>query len=122
MLKRFIFALFITLVFTAGAAAQEVDVDRYDITVNIDPAASALEARAAITLSNLSQTPKPKFYLRLTKLAKVGGATVAGATAQVETVEDRRVTTLNQIVITPQAPLAAGASAKSRSGLPHRSA
>ncbi|HET8674396.1 MAG TPA: tetratricopeptide repeat protein [Blastocatellia bacterium] len=112
MFKRFIFALFIALSFTAGASAQEVDVDRYDITVNLDPATSALDARAAITVSNLSQTPKPKLYLRLTKLAKVGGATVAGATAQVETIDDRRVTTLNQIVITPPAPLAAGASAR----------
>jgi hypothetical protein len=112
MLKRFTVALFIALVFTISAAAQEVDVDRYDITVNIDPAASALEARASLTLSNLSQTPKPKLYLRLTKLAKVGAVTVGGATARVETVEDRRVTTLNQIVITPQTPLGAGASAK----------
>ena len=101
MLKRFVFALFIALTFTAVAAAQEVDVDRYDITVNLDPAASALEARAAITVSNLSQTPKPKLYLRLTKLAKVTGATVAGSPAQVETTDDRRVTTLNQIVVTP---------------------
>lgn len=112
MLKRFTVALFIALTFTISAAAQDVDVDRYDITVNIDPAASALEARTALTLSNLSQTPKPKLYLRLTKLAKVGGATVGGAAAQVETVEDRRVTTLNQIVITPLTPLAAGASAR----------
>ncbi|HJQ70301.1 MAG TPA: tetratricopeptide repeat protein [Blastocatellia bacterium] len=112
MLKRFVFALFIALSLTAVAAAQEVDVDRYDITVNLDPAASALEARAAVTVSNLSQTPKPKLYLRLTKLAKVGGATVAGSPAQVETTDDRRVTTLNQIVITPSTPLAAGASAK----------
>jgi hypothetical protein len=112
MLKRFLFALFIALISTTVAAAQEVEADRYDITVNIDPAASALEARALLTVSNLSQAAKPKLYLRLTKLAKVSGATVGGATAQVETVEDRRVTTLNQIVITPPAPLAAGATAK----------
>ncbi|HEX5735379.1 MAG TPA: tetratricopeptide repeat protein [Blastocatellia bacterium] len=112
MFKRSIFALFIALSFAVVAAAQEVDVDRYDITVNVDPATSALDARAAITVSNLSQTPKPKLYLRLTKLAKVGGATVAGATAQVETTDDRRVATLNQIVVTPPTPLAAGASAR----------
>ena len=112
MLKRFLFALFIALISTVGAAAQEVEADRYDITVNLDPAASALEARAALTVSNLSQTAKPKLYLRLTKLAKVSGATVGGATAQVETAEDRRVTTLNQIVVTPPVPLAAGATAK----------
>ncbi len=112
MLKRFLFALFIAFIYAGGAAAQEVEADRYDIAVNLDPAASAFEARAALTVSNLSQAAKPKIYLRLTKLAKVSGATVGGATAQVETTEDRRVTTLNQIAITPPVPLAAGATAK----------
>jgi len=36
---------------------------------------------------------------------------VNGATAQVETVEDRRVTTLNQLTITPQASIEPGAKA-----------
>jgi TolA-binding protein len=111
MLKRFLSALSIAFIFTTGAAAQEVEVDRYNITARIDTAASALDSRASLAVSNLSQSPKPKLYFRLTKLAKLTAATVNGAPAQFETADDRRVTTLNQVIITPQTPLAAGASA-----------
>ncbi|MFY9574846.1 MAG: hypothetical protein WAV20_25880, partial [Blastocatellia bacterium] len=111
MLKRIFSAIFITAVLAAGAAAQEVEVDRYNITVRIDTAASAVDARAALSISNLASSPKPKLYLRLTKLAKVSAATVNGAAAQFEAVEDRRVPTLNQIIITPQTSIGAGAKA-----------
>ncbi|HXG91582.1 MAG TPA: tetratricopeptide repeat protein [Blastocatellia bacterium] len=111
MLKKFSLALFIALVFTISAAAQETEVDRYQITARIDPAASAVDARASLAISNLSQSSKSRLYFRLTKLAKVASATVNGATAQVETSDDRRVTTLNQIIITPQTPVAGGGKA-----------
>jgi tetratricopeptide (TPR) repeat protein len=111
MLKRSFPALFIVLAFAAVAAAQEVEVDRYNINARIDTAASAVDARAALSISNLGQSPKAKIYFRLTKLAKVSSATVNGGAAQVDTIEDRRVTTLNQIVITPSSPIAAGAKA-----------
>jgi hypothetical protein len=110
MLKRLIPAFFILLIVAITAAAQEVEVDRYNITARIDTAASAADLRAAITVSNLSQSPKPKLFLRLTKLAKVGSVTVNGSPAQFETADDRRVSTLNQIIITPSSPIAAGAS------------
>lgn len=109
MLKRLFPALFIVFAFSVVASAQEVEVDRYNINARIDTTASAVDVHAALSISNLGQSPKPKIYLRLTKLAKVSSATVNGAAAQVETIEDRRVTTLNQIVITPASPLAAGA-------------
>lgn len=111
MLKRLLAVLFFTSAVAVSAAAQEVEVDRYNITVRIDAAASAVDARASLSISNLGQAPKPKLFLRLTKLAKVTGVTVNGATAQVETVEDRRVTTLNQLTITPQASIEPGAKA-----------
>jgi hypothetical protein len=111
MLKRFLFVLSIAFIFAASAEAQEVEVDRYTITARIDTAASALDSRASITLSNLSQSPKPKLYFRLTRLAKVTAVTVNGAPAQVETIDDRRVTTLSQIIVTPQTPVAGGATA-----------
>ena len=111
MLKRFVSVLFTTAVLTSSVAAQEVEVDRYNINARIDTAASAVDARAALSISNLGQSPKPKIYLRLTKLAKVSSATVNGASAQFDTSEDRRVTTLNQIVITPQSPIGPGAKA-----------
>ncbi|HKP85194.1 MAG TPA: tetratricopeptide repeat protein [Blastocatellia bacterium] len=112
MLKKFSFALFVALVSAVTVSAQEVEVDRYQITARVDTAASAVDARAALSVSNLGQSPKPKLYLRLTKLAKVGAVTVNGAAAQFETVEDRRVITLNQIIITPGSPIAAGAKAE----------
>ena len=110
MLKRVTIGLVILIATAITAAAQEVDVDRYNITARIDVAASAADVRAAISVSNLAQTPKAKLYLRLTKLAKVASVTVNGSAAQFETSDDRRVTTLNQIIITPSAPLAAGAT------------
>lgn len=111
MLKRFLSALSIAFIFTISAAAQEVEVDRYSINARIDMAASALDSRASLSLSNQSQSAKPKLYFRLTKMAKVSAATVNGAPAQFEIGDDRRVTTLNQLIITPQTPLAPGASA-----------
>jgi tetratricopeptide (TPR) repeat protein len=111
MLKRFVSVLFITAVLAASVAAQEVEVDRYNINARIDTAASAVDARAMLSISNLGQSPKSKIYLRLTKLAKVSAATVNGASAQFDTSEDRRVTTLNQIVITPQSPISPGTKA-----------
>ncbi|HTG18058.1 MAG TPA: hypothetical protein VK747_22620, partial [Blastocatellia bacterium] len=110
MLKRLIPAFFIFLVVGITAGAQEVEVDRYNITARIDTTASAADLRATITVSNLSQSPKPKLFLRLTKLAKVGSVTVNGSPAQFETADDRRVSTLNQIIITPSSPIAAGAT------------
>src|SRR5258705_1322569 len=111
MLKRFFPALFIVLAFTVAAPAQEVEVDRYNINARIDTAASAVDVRATLAISNLGQSSKPKLYLRLTRLAKVSTVTVNGAAAKFETVEDKRVTTLNQIVITPQSPIEAGTKA-----------
>jgi len=112
MLKRSASVLFLTLMLCLCAAAQEVEVDRFNINVRIDTAASAADVRAALSISNIAQSPKPKLYLRLTKLAKVSAVTVNGSAAQFETVEDRRVTTLNQIVITPSAAIGAGAKAR----------
>ena len=111
MLKRLVSVLFIILALALAASAQEVEVDRYNINARIDTAASAVDARAALSITNLGQSPKAKIYLKLTKLAKVISATVNGASAQVETIEDRRVTTLNQIVVTPSSPIEAGAKA-----------
>jgi TolA-binding protein len=111
MLKRFLSVLFIVFAFSVVASAQEVEVDRYNINARIDTAASAVDVRASLSISNLGQSPKPKIYLRLTKLAKVTSATVNGASAQFDASEDRQVTTLNQIVITPQTPVGSGAKA-----------
>jgi hypothetical protein len=111
MLKRFLYSFSIALFLAIGATAQEIEVDRYSVTARIDTAASAVDSRVSLALSNLSQSPKPKLYFRLNKLAKVATATINGAPAQVETADDRRVTTLSQVIITPQTPIAAGASA-----------
>jgi len=111
MLKRLFAALFIVLAFSVISSAQEVEVDRYNINAHIDTVASAADVKAALSISNLGQSSKAKIYLRLTRLAKVSSASVNGASAVVETIEDKRVTTLNQIVITPASPIAAGSKA-----------
>ncbi|HJQ27641.1 MAG TPA: tetratricopeptide repeat protein [Blastocatellia bacterium] len=112
MLKKFSFALIVGLLLAVTAAAQEVEVDRYQVSVRLDPAASAADCRAVIQVINLGQSSKTKLYFRLTKLAKVTSATVNGATAQVESAEDRSVTTLNQVVVSTDAGVAPAATAK----------
>ncbi|MBI3652491.1 MAG: hypothetical protein HY231_15835 [Acidobacteria bacterium] len=111
MLKKFSLALFITLLCAIGAAAQEIEVNRYTINARVDATANAIEVRATLDLSNLSQAPKPKLYFRLTKLAKVSAASFNNSSAQVEVSDDRRTNTLSQVAITPQAALAAGGKA-----------
>ncbi|MFL6213691.1 MAG: tetratricopeptide repeat protein [Blastocatellia bacterium] len=112
MLKKSFFVFVIGLLLAVTAAAQEVEVDRYQITARIDTAASAADCRATLTVVNLGQSPKTKLYFRLTKLAKVTSATVNGTTAPVETSEDRRVAALNQIVVSTDAGVAPNATAK----------
>jgi tetratricopeptide (TPR) repeat protein len=112
MPKRLLPVLFLLLGVAASAAAQDIEVDRYDISANIDLGASALDARAALEISNLGSSAKDRLYFRLTKLAKVTAATVNGAAARFDVVEDRRVPTLYQITITPSVSIAAGAKAK----------
>ncbi|HXG64636.1 MAG TPA: hypothetical protein VNO70_05985, partial [Blastocatellia bacterium] len=111
MFKRFLSVVAIIIAIGAVASAQDIEVDRYNVTARIDLNARSIDTRAALAISNLSQTPKAKLYLRLTKLAKVSAVSVNGASATFETPEDRRVTTLNQLVITPPASLAAGGKA-----------
>ncbi|MEW6209313.1 MAG: tetratricopeptide repeat protein [Acidobacteriota bacterium] len=108
MFKKLLPLLFI-LTFAIAASAQDVEVDRYSISARIDIAASAIDARAQLSISNLSQSPKPRLFLRLAKLAKVSAVSIGGATAQFETAEDRRNPALNQLIITLAAPLVAGA-------------
>src|SRR5437764_275188 len=74
--------------------------------------ASAADCRASIQVINLGQSPKTRLFFRLTKLAKVTSATINGATAQVEISEDRRITTLNQLVVSTAAGVAPNATAK----------
>jgi hypothetical protein len=111
MLKKFSFALFLTLFCALGAAAQDLEVSRYNINARVDAAANALDVRAALEVTNPSPAPKAKLYFRLLKLAKVSSATVNGTAAQVDATDDRRVTTLSQLAITPQSALAAGGKA-----------
>ncbi len=111
MFKKSIIALFFTLAFTYSARAQEIEVDSYNINARIDAAASTVDVRAGMTVSNLSQAPKSRLYFRLTRLAKISGVTVNNAPAQFDVSEDRRVNTLNQVTITPAASIGGGAKA-----------
>src|SRR5947207_14754928 len=100
MLKRILPALFVVAVLAFSASAQEVEVDRYNINARIDTAASAVDVRASLSISNVGQASKPKLFFLLTKLAKVSCATINREAAQMDTLDDRRVTTLNQIPAT----------------------
>jgi hypothetical protein len=112
MLKRLLLFIAILLFIPAVAMAQDIEVEKYTISVRIDPAANSLDTRASLEITNRSATPKDRLYFRLTKLGKVSVASVNGAGARIETSDDRRVNALNQIIVIPTTPLAAGASAK----------
>jgi TolA-binding protein len=111
MLKKFLPALFTLAVLAATAAAQEVEVDRYTINARVDAAANTIEVRAVLAVVNLGRSAKSQIFLRLNKLAKVGSATVNSAPATFTTPDDRRVTTLIQLIITPHAAIEPGAKA-----------
>lgn len=111
MLKKFSFALFIALASAISAAAQDIEVDRYNVTARIDAAASAVDVRASLNISNLSQSSKSRLYFRVTKLAKVTSVAINGAAAQFDVADDRRVTTLSQITVMPASSLAGGGKA-----------
>lgn len=110
MLRKTILSVLVLAASVTAAAAQEVEVEKYNITARIDLGQSALDVRAAVTISNLSQTPKSRLYFRLTRQAKINTASVGGTQAQFETTEDRRVATLNQVTLTPASPLGGGAN------------
>lgn len=111
MLKKFAPALLIALALAVTATAQEVEVDRYAINARIDLAANAVDTRATVSISNLGQSAKTRLFFRLTKLAKVTSVTVNGASAQFDVSEDRRVTTLNQVTVSSNSSVEAGAKA-----------
>src|SRR5690349_16441222 len=112
MLKKSFFVFAIGLLLAAAAAAQEVEVDRYQITARIDTAASAADCRATLSVVNLGQSPKTKLYFRLTKMAKATPATDNRATGQVDTSEDRRRPGLHHTVVSTDAGVASAATAK----------
>ncbi|HEV8486062.1 MAG TPA: tetratricopeptide repeat protein [Blastocatellia bacterium] len=112
MYKKLLAALFLAFVSAGVVSAQDIEVDRYNITARIDLAASALDARAVLEITNVGSSSKDRLYLKLTKLAKISAATVNGVSARVDSAEDRRVIALNQITLTPEVAIAAGAKAK----------
>jgi TolA-binding protein len=112
MYKKLLAALFLAFVSAGAVSAQDIEVDRYNITARVDFAASALDARAVVEISNVGSSSKDRLYMKLTKLAKISTATINGVSARVDSAEDRRVVALNQIILTPEVGIAAGAKAK----------
>jgi tetratricopeptide (TPR) repeat protein len=111
MLNKLVPAILLISAVPVAASAQELEVNRYNVTTRIDVSSSSADVRASLELSNLSQSSRSRLYLRLTKLAKVTSVTVNGAPAQFDSSDDRRVTTLSQLVINPAASIGAGATA-----------
>ena len=112
MYKKLLAALFLGFVLAGAVSAQDIEVDRYNITAKVDLAGSAIDARASLEISNVGSSPKDRLYLKLTKLAKISAATINGVAARVDSAEDRRVIVLNQVTLTPDAAIAPGAKAK----------
>jgi tetratricopeptide (TPR) repeat protein len=111
MLKKLVPAFLLVTAVAVSASAQDVEVNRYNITATVDVASSAVDVRAALELSNLSDSSKSRLYLRLTKMAKVSGVTVNGSAAQADISDDHRVTTLNQVIVRPAASIGAHSTA-----------
>lgn len=110
-MRKICFAFLLTLFCVITAAAQDTEVERYNLNVRVDTAASAMDIRATLAIVNLSQAPKSRIFLRLTKSAKVTAVSVGGASAQFEIQDDRRTTSLNQLIISPPSAIEGGAKA-----------
>jgi tetratricopeptide (TPR) repeat protein len=108
MLKRFLIAILAVLAMSCAAVAQEMDVDKYNITAKIDFGTSAVDVQSQIQLVNPASTSKPKIFLRLTKQAKLGQVTIGGAPVQADTSEDHRFPALNMITVTPSSSIPPG--------------
>ncbi|HUK90346.1 MAG TPA: hypothetical protein VLZ81_08085 [Blastocatellia bacterium] len=105
MMKSSLLSLLLVMLLAGIASAQEVDVDKYNITARIDLATGTLDSQATLDLSNPTDIARSKLYFKLTRLGKVGQVLVNGASAENETAQDHRSQALNQIVVTPPSPL-----------------
>ncbi|HYL99017.1 MAG TPA: hypothetical protein VEZ90_08695, partial [Blastocatellia bacterium] len=111
MWKRFLLIALLVSALSGAAAAQELDVDRYNINVQIDAAANKLQAQAVLSLSNPADASKPRIFLSVSKKAKVSQVTVDSSPAQYEVTDDTRFNGLYRITITPSSPMAPGGHA-----------
>ena len=87
-MRRFAFALFSLIIcftalttFTHAQVQAKYDVDRYDITARVDTASNSADITSTLKLVNNGNGPGRTVTLRLNSNAKVGTATVNGASA-----------------------------------------
>src|SRR5438034_1256328 len=99
MLSRIVYccvALLLVLVFQHPASAQDYDIQRYDLNVQLQPATNSAQVQAKLSLiNNTTQGRSGQFVtLKINKRAKVSAVQVDGASAQFQQKEDARLTEL----------------------------
>ncbi|HYG82821.1 MAG TPA: tetratricopeptide repeat protein [Pyrinomonadaceae bacterium] len=113
IVRAFLFLLFISLLYTLPAAAQDEptaawQVTRFDITTTVPANERALAARAQLAVRNVGRGPGSSLTLRISPKAEVKAASVGDATATFRAGEIRNE--LQLVRLTLPAAVAPGAS------------
>ena len=113
MVRAFLFLLFISLIYTLPASAQDEptaawQVTRFDITATVPANERALTARAQLSVRNVGRGPGTSLTLRISPKAEIKAASVGDATATFRAGDIRNE--LQQVRLTLPAAVAPGAS------------
>lgn len=108
----------LALVFSSSIRAQleprrvEFEVRHTDIQVILHPAESAFSATATLKVLNIGNTQGTSVTLVVSNLAKISAVRVNGTAARFTPSEDRRISLLTSLRITPPLPIGAGQTAE----------
>jgi tetratricopeptide (TPR) repeat protein len=92
--------------------AQDYDIQRYDVNVQLQPAMSTAQIQAKLALINITTQGRSgqSVILKINKRAKVSAVTAEGATAQFQQKDDPRLNEIANVTVTLPKPLAPNAT------------
>lgn len=115
MRLRILFLSALLAVFLAAnnTKAQDYDIQRFDANVQLQPTNNLAQIQAKLTVTNNTTQGRSGAFInfKLNKRAKVTNAQIDGATVEVRSKADERLTELNNISLDFPKALAPGASA-----------
>src|SRR5688572_17960912 len=99
MASRFLLICLFSFLFCHTASAQDFDIQRYDVSVQLQPSANSAQVQSKLTLVNITTQGRSGQFvtLKLNKNAKVTSVKVDGADAQFRQKNDERLTDLANI-------------------------
>jgi tetratricopeptide (TPR) repeat protein len=109
--SRLLLIFGLLLVATGTTQAQDTDVKKYTVDVQLDPAAHAATVRSTLAIWNPTSAPKRTLQFRIGVKAEVRSVTVGGQTAQFDVLDDKRNTDLKVVRVTFPTAIAGSATA-----------